>query len=135
MNLATAPLRDLAARLLAEECERTGTSGPSSAVQVCEKFGRVISQVAGRAGYRSLLSRALAFAQDEVPGMAVVHVSQDGQLEGFADARATTDTDEFTRGEVSIVAHLLGLLHTFIGEPLTEQLVKEAWPAILPPSS
>jgi len=28
------------------------------------------------------------------------------------------------------VAQLLGLLYTFIGMPLTRQLVKEAWPMI-----
>ena len=29
---------------------------------------------------------------------------------------------------VAITAHLLGLLVTFIGEPLTLRLVREAWP-------
>ena len=29
---------------------------------------------------------------------------------------------------VAIVAHVLGLLETFVGEPFTLRLVREAWP-------
>ena len=41
--------------------------------------------------------------------------------------RATVGAD----AAVAIIAHLLGLLVTFIGEPLTLRLVGEAWPDAL----
>jgi len=54
----------------------------------------------------------------------------EGTLIGFYEAMEGTDKEEFERGQVALVAQLLGLLYTFIGMPLTRQLVKEAWPMI-----
>jgi hypothetical protein len=65
-----------------------------------------------------------------VPWLKAVQVSPDGKLTNLEEAKAGVEQDTATRGEVVLVAQLLGLLHTFIGEPLTLQLVKEAWPAI-----
>ncbi|MBK6540112.1 MAG: hypothetical protein IPG10_02260 [Flavobacteriales bacterium] len=136
MNLASPPLRDLAERLLADERDPgEGASDPPVA-RVCGKLGALLSKLAGAAGYRSLLSRALALAQVEAPALKTLHVLPDGKLIGFYEATEGTHKEEFARSEVALVAQLLGLLHTFIGEPLTLQLVKEAWPEIdLDPSS
>jgi hypothetical protein len=38
------------------------------------------------------------------------------------------DQKEISDGENALVAQLLGLLVTFIGEPLTLSLVREVWP-------
>ena len=96
----------------------------------------MLSKLAGAAGYRSLLSRALALAQAEAPALKTLHVLPDGKLIGFYEATEGTHKEEFARSEVALVAQLLGLLNTFIGEPLTLQLVKEAWPEIdLDPSA
>lgn len=135
MNHAAAPLRDLAARLLAEERDSSDSVNEPAAHRVCGKLGALISKLAGAAGYRSLLTRALALAQAKAPELKSVRVSPDGLLEGFAEANTGTDTEQLAPGEVAIVAQLLGLLTTFIGEPLTRQLVKEAWPAIAPLTS
>ncbi|MBK7752813.1 MAG: hypothetical protein IPI41_09470 [Flavobacteriales bacterium] len=136
MNLASPPLRDLAERLLADERDPgEGASDPPVA-RVCGKLGALLSKLAGAAGYRSLLSRALALAQAEAPALKTLHVLPDGKLIGFYEATEGTHKEEFARSEVALVAQLLGLLNTFIGEPLTLQLVKEAWPEIdLDPSA
>lgn len=135
MNPAAPHLRDLAERLLAVECDSGNGAYEPAAQRVCGKLGSVISKVAGAAGYRSVLSRALAMAQAEVPDLGSVRVSSNGVLEGFAGTNTRANNEEFAHGEVALVAQLLSLLHTFIGEPLTQQLVKEAWPAIDPRSS
>ena len=44
---------------------------------------------------------------------------------------AAVTTDGGADAPVAIIAHLLGLLMTFIGEPLTLRLVREAWPDVL----
>jgi hypothetical protein len=130
MTPASLPLRDLALRLLAEEIHTgEGSSDPASA-RVCDRLGALLSKLAGAAGYRSLLSRAVALAQAEAPVLRTLHVLPDGKLLGFHEATEGMDTAELARSEATLVAHLLGLLYTFIGEPLTLQLVKEAWPAI-----
>lgn len=125
MNLATPPLRDLATRLLALESESGKDINAASAFRVCGKLGVRLTLLAGAAGFRSLLARALVLAQAQVPWLLAVQVLPDGRLEGLGN---DTGKEDLIEGEVALVAQLLGLLHTFIGEPLTMQLVKEAWP-------
>ena len=37
---------------------------------------------------------------------------------------------DLTNGRVVLLAHLLGLLVAFIGEDLTQRLLREAWPKL-----
>lgn len=117
-------------QLLAEERDSGEGSQDPAAARVCSKLGALLTKLAGEAGYRSLLSRAVALAQSEAPSLKALHVMPDGTLIGFYEAMEGTDKEEFERGQVALVAQLLGLLYTFIGGPLTRQLVKEAWPMI-----
>ena len=81
-------------------------------------------------GFRLPLSRALALANDEVRWLKAVHVTADGSLEGLGEIEAQLSQDEIAQGEVLLIAQLLGLLLTFIGEALTSRLVQEAWPEL-----
>ena len=81
----------------------------------------------------SLLSRALVLAKAEVPALKVVQVSPDGSLAGFEEIKPDPDAGEhdaeaLAKGRVVLVAHLLGLLATFVGESLTRRLACDAWP-------
>jgi hypothetical protein len=118
--------RDLARRLLA--ASRTASDPRAhEAVVVNEKLRISLTQFAGADGFASLLRRALALASAEVPALRSAKVSADGRLEGFEQLAGHAGT---VGGEeaVAITAHLLGLLVTFIGKPLTLRLVREAWP-------
>ena len=86
----------------------------------------------GKVGFRELLSRALALANAEVPWLRAVHVKADGSFEGLDELGAQVDPDEFSEGRVVLLAQLLGLLVTFIGEELTLRLVREVWPKLSP---
>ncbi len=123
-------MRALSERLLAAERDTGEGTGDPAVARVCGKLGALLSKLAGAAGYRSLLSRALSLAQAEVPSLRTLHVLADGTLIGFYEVQAGTEKEEFAGAEAVLVAHLLGLLNTFIGGPLTLQLVKEAWPVI-----
>lgn len=127
MSVATPPLRSLAAKLLALETDPGPSSEATAAFRVCGKLGVLLTKLAGAAGYGALLSRALLLARADVPWLEGLKAQPDGRLECV---RRDIDNEELIRGEVALVAQLLGLLHTFIGESLTTQLVKEAWPAI-----
>ena len=118
MNTAPPIIRDLARRLIALEAARDG-SPTEGAVRVCDRLRGPLVRLAGLAGFRSLLSRALALAKGEVGSLNPVQVEPDGTLAGF-DGDGT--------GGDAVVAHLLGLMVTFIGEPLTRQLVRDVWP-------
>ena len=89
--------------------------------------GISLTRFAGADGFASLLRRALALARAEVPSLQTVTVKPDGSLEGL-EALAADATNAGPEAAVAITAHLLGLLVTFIGEPLTLRLVREAWP-------
>jgi hypothetical protein len=84
----------------------------------------------GKVGFRELLSRALALANAEVPWLRAVHVKADGSFEGLDELGAQVDPDEIFEGRVVLLAQLLGLLVTFIGEDLTLRLVREVWPKL-----
>jgi len=44
---------------------------------------------------------------------------------------AQLDKEEIANGEVALLAQLLGLLVTFIGEAVTARLLEDAWPGVL----
>ena len=130
---AAALMRDLARRLLAVEAASRSAADAHlpEAVRVCEKLRIYLIRFAGADGFVSLLRRALALARAEVPAVATVRLKPDGSLEGLevlaADA-TSGGPDGGSAAAVAITAHLLGLLVTFIGKPLTLQLVREVWP-------
>jgi hypothetical protein len=59
--------------------------------------------------------------------MQNLKVTTNGRLEDLEDAIANGGPVG-TEVALTITAHLLGLLATFIGESLTLRLVREAWP-------
>jgi hypothetical protein len=124
----SASMRGLARRLLAVEAASQSAAGSHvhEGVRVCEKLQISVTRFAGSDGFASLLRRALALARAEFPSLTV-KLKPDGALEG-CEALAAEAANGGTEGVVANIAHLLGLLETFIGRPLTLRLVREAWP-------
>ncbi len=123
-------MRDLARRMLAVEAASQSATDAhvNEGVRVCEKLQVSLTRFAGADGFTSLLRRALALARAEVPALQSIEVKPDCSiLEQLAANSSNSDTD----AAVAIIAHLLGLLVTFIGAPLTVRLVGEAWPDAL----
>ena len=122
-------MRDLAQRLVALEAASESANGAPvhEAVRVCDKLRISLTRFAGSDGFTSLLGRALALARAEVPSLQTVQVKPDCSLEGLG-VLAVDGTNAGPEAAVAITAHLLGLLETFIGKPLTLRLVREAWP-------
>ena len=128
-------MRDLARRLLAANQTASGLHVDETVVLI-EKLGIALTKFAGPEGSKSLLRRALALARAEVPVLQNVKIGADGRLEGFAEIVAGNGVggagDE---AAVAITAHLLGLLVTFIGEPLTLRLERATRPDTEPRSN
>ena len=124
-------IHQLAALLVAEETAKGGEATVPPAFGVCARLGVLLTKLAGAAGYRSLLARSLAQAYAEVPWLKAMQMQPDGSLHGLEEAKALASKNELENGGVILVAQLLHLLHIFIGEALTLQLVKEAWPTIV----
>jgi len=51
-------------------------------------------------------------------------------LEGLEETQTEFDPRMIAEGEVALVARLLGLLVTFIGPALTQQLLRDIWPKL-----
>ena len=130
-------MQDLARRILAVEaaCAKAADTQVDEAVRVCEKLQVPLSRFTGPAGFLSLLSRALVLAKAEVPALRVVQVRPDGSVAGFDEIKPDPNAGEhdagaLEQGRVALVAHLLGLLATFIGESLARRLACDAWPEV-----
>ena len=122
--------RDLAQRLLAYENTAGKTSEPTefAAFRVFERLREPICALTGVAGCRSLLSRALTLARAEAPSLSAVQIAADGSLKGLDELASQTDKKQARDGGAILIAQLIGLLLTFIGEGLTLRLVQDVWP-------
>jgi hypothetical protein len=128
MDSPSSSTRDLARRLLALEAASKGASRAHEheAVRVCDKLQVSMTRFVGADGFTSLLRRALALARADVPSLQSVKLNSDGSLDGLdlVTANAATGGAE---AAMAITTHLLGLLVTFIVEPLTLRLVRDVW--------
>ncbi len=122
--------RQLAQRLLTYEAVTGENSEPAepAAFRVCAKLRRPLITLAGVAGFRSLLSRALTLARAEATSLSAVQVAADGSVKGLDELAAQTGKEQASDGGAILIAQLLGLLLTFIGEGLTLRLVQDVWP-------
>jgi hypothetical protein len=87
--------------------------------RVCDNLRRPLTTLVGAAGFRSLLARALTLAKRESPVLGAWEVKADGSLQGLNGEAAQL-------GSV-LIAHLIGLMITFIGEVLTLRLLHDVW--------
>ncbi|MBA3513782.1 MAG: hypothetical protein H0T77_05345 [Pyrinomonadaceae bacterium] len=128
--MASPEIQDLARRLLAFEAAHDNSSDARAGVtvQVIEELRVHLIRFAGVDGFRSLLSRALTLAKAEVPSLNIVQVRADGSLEGFDGIVQRQEAGAAWQAGIVLVAHLLELLVTFIGAPLTLRLVRDKWP-------
>lgn len=117
----TPTTRELAQQLLVYEGVETSPSMANmhAVCRVCDKLRRPLTTLAGVAGFRSLLARALTLAKQESPVLGGWEVKSDGSLEGLNGEAAQS-------GSV-LIAHLIGLMNTFIGESLTLRLLHDVW--------
>ena len=139
----TIPLetRDLARRLLSYEAGAGKTSN-SMDVAILHVYGKLRESLcifAGTAGFQSLATRALVLARADAPSLGALRVSGDGSLEGLEEFEPPNGMDKIDKegaanlravdGGVTLIARLLGLLQTFLGEALTLSLLRNVWPA------
>lgn len=124
--LVSPQMREFAERLFAYEAAAATPSEANLPVafRVCEKLRHSLTTLAGAAGFHSLLLRALTLAKREAPSLGTLQVNAAGSLEDVDPNRYNQDAE----GGTLLVAHLIELLFTFIGEALTLRLMHDIWP-------
>ena len=132
MNSISPEILSLARWLLAQEAAacKPSEAEPQAAmcICVCEKLREPLSTLAGAEGYKALISRALTLVKRDAPALVPVQVGEGGALKMTGAALPEREADEALKGGAELVAQLLGLLVTFIGEDLTLRLVRDVWP-------
>src|SRR5688500_6080770 len=131
-NRATPKLKQLARRLLAYELEssKPADAKDPAAFHVCEKLRARLGRLLGANGFRMLLTRAKALAGAEVPWLLALQIKDDGSLAGLDELEGKFKTQTAAEGEVVLVAQLLSLLVTFVGEELTLRFLSDIWPEL-----
>src|ERR1039458_2480549 len=118
---------DLARNLVACETDASTTSRqtPPASVRVYERLRRQLGGPVGVDGFHVLASRALAMAKLESPRLSNVQVTANGALCGLGEVESQTDADEDGEAGVILIAQLLGLFLTFLGEATTLRLIED----------
>jgi hypothetical protein len=129
LDMPSRSIQVLARRVLVVEAasKRANEAHLHEAVRVCEKLKTSLTRFAGADGFASLMRRTLAMARVDVPSLSHVTLKPDCSMEGL-ETLAAQDPHRGVEAGTAIIAHLLGLLITFIGQPLTLRLVQESWP-------
>jgi hypothetical protein len=119
--------RDLARSLIACEADETTASLHTEAatVRVYERLRRQLAASVGVDGFQVLASRALALAKSESPRLSAVQLMANGGLRGLGEVRSQTDADEDGEAGIILIAQLLGLFLTFLGEATTLRLIED----------
>jgi hypothetical protein len=119
--------RDLARSLVASEADASTTSlqTGTATVRVYERLRRQLGAPVGVDGFQALASRALALAKSEFPRLSAVEVTANGDLRGLGEVESQADTDEDGEAGIVLIAQLLGLFLTFLGEATTLRLIED----------
>ncbi len=119
----------LARWLLRHEREITAHHQPLGPIdlaeQVVRKLSPRIAALVTAAGYRALLSRALHLARAQFPLLDGVQI---GTSDGYINGPRTVGGGAIDEGLVALIGTLIGLLATFVGDDLTDNLIHDAWP-------
>ena len=118
-----------AGQVIALECRTIDNkAGARPALRVCDKLRLPLNILVGAVGYRSLLTRALMLAKSETSWFDGSTVDAGGSITPSAEAAATLESAEGAQAGAAVVAHLIGLLISIIGESLTVRLLQDIWP-------
>jgi len=121
--------RDLARDLIASEADADATSlsARPTTVRVYENLRRHLSVPVGPDGFQLLASRALSLARSQSPKLSAVQVTASGELRGLNEVELQKEPDagEDDEAGVILIAQLLGLFLTFLGEATTLRLIED----------
>jgi hypothetical protein len=117
-------------RLLAAEgsSDASAEAYGAAAAAVYDKLDAELSRLLGSAGFQALFARSAKLAQREFACLSEVAVA-----EGSTKLRACLQAlDAVTAAQAAeaLFGTFFALLATFIGERLTTQALRNAWPAI-----
>jgi hypothetical protein len=125
-------LRQLALKMLAK---RAGPGADADALAAAARrayddLARASASLIGQGGVDALTGRALHLAQREYPWLAATRdaAREEGPFTQVIFCLERQDPAVAIEAAGAVFAMFTGLLVTFIGEPLTARLLRQAWP-------
>jgi hypothetical protein len=124
--------RELALWILGHELRVLGDPGTpeAAAERVCQQLYARLGPLVTVAGSQAFLTRSLRLARDDFPFLEglragpTAHVCLDGMDGALHDVEPELVLDAF----VAVIANMIGLLVTFIGEDLAMLTIRDGWP-------
>jgi hypothetical protein len=137
--LGHAALRQLALNVLAQHAgPAAGAEALATAAQrAYNDLTRVSAPLIGQVGVDALTGRALHLVQREYPWLVPTGEPEpaDGPFAQVMFCLERQDPAVVTEAAGAVFATFTGLLVTFIGEPLTIRLLRQAWPDVFSDAS
>ena len=136
MAAATPAHRELARWLLAREMGGRDemTDLIAAADTACRKLSRRVARLVTFVACQALLARALHLARRDFSFLEGVRPgpAPDVCLEGLAERVRGVEPAQAREGLATVLANMLGLLATFVGDEITVRLVRDTWPDARP---
>lgn len=134
MRQATAQLRELSRSFFAQEAKksRSPASLADAMESVCRQLHGRLDPLIGAGGFRALLTRALHLSKKEFPWLDHVKVEEQHacSMKGLREAVKGLDGSVISESFALVLANVIWLLVTFIGEDIVLGLVYEVWPEV-----
>ena len=131
MPLPTEAHRQLAGRLLFDQGPGPETTG-AAVRRVYAALDGALAPVLGAAGVQALFARSVRLVRQDFAALAALLGREDTapDVERFSASLDQLPRAPGQDAAIALYANLIALLVTFIGEALTEHLVKAAFPAL-----
>jgi hypothetical protein len=132
MNPPSAAKRELASRLLARERHGENSEERAAAAgRVYEKLFLCLAPLVGGTGVRALFVRSIKLATAEFPFLGGVAVEpREAAVSTLVASLQGQQPDAVMHGAAALFGAFLTLLMTYVGERLTAQVLRSAWPDI-----
>jgi hypothetical protein len=135
MNKPDRTLREIARRVMKTRLPGTAATSAAAADAMqrsCGELYRILETALGPHGLQALVDRAIQITAREYPWLSTVRsgAAADCPLSGLTEAGETMDVAEAMEGYAALLASIIWLLMTFIGEDLTLRFVRHAWPNV-----
>jgi len=107
-------------------------ASPAAAERVFEKLSKRLAQLVTLVGSDALLARAVHLSRVEFPFLdgAQITRSDDSLTLRLGDSGKGAESGQVAEGFEAVLAILIALLVSFIGEDLTLHLLREVWPEL-----
>ena len=121
-------ISDWARKLIAFEVDAESTTAQTefATLRVYEKLRQQFRAPVGVDAFQALASRALSLTKSRFPTLSGVNVTADGGLLGLAEVEAPLNLGQDSEVGIILIAQMLRLFLTLLGEAATVRLIEDA---------